>query len=42
MDITYSITDALNKLKYLIKKSDNNGTYMKLSKQVNTVITKIE
>ena len=42
MDITNSITDALNKLKYFIKKSDNKGTDIKLSKQVNKVITNRE
>jgi len=42
MDIPNSITDVLNKLKYLIKKLDNKGTCIKLSKQVNTVITNKE
>ena len=39
MDISNRKTDAQNKLKYLIKNSDNNGTYIKLSNPVNMEIT---
>jgi len=38
MDIINSTTDALNKLKNLIKNSDNNGTEIKLSNPVNIEI----
>ncbi len=41
MEIRNSIIDAVNKLKYLMKNSDNNGTEIKLSNPVNKEMVSI-
>jgi hypothetical protein len=42
MEISNNITDAVNKLKYLIKNSVNNETGIKLSMPVNKETVSIE